>query len=81
MLFLPFVQIGTDIFEPLGGLGNFFSLGFCFLFISLLFESMSKNVEKLELHSCANLYSVSTDFQLLVESSSPGRQLPESQVQ
>jgi hypothetical protein len=55
VLFFPLVQVGTDILEPLGGLSDFFSLGLGFLFISLLLESMSKDIEEFELDRCADL--------------------------
>jgi hypothetical protein len=55
VLFFPLVQVGTDILEPLGGLGDFFSLSLGFLFISLLLEPMSKDVEELKLDRCADL--------------------------
>ena len=55
MLFFPFVEVRTDVLEPLGSLGDFFSLDFGFFFISLLLEPVSKDIEQFELDSRADL--------------------------
>ena len=55
MLLFPFIEIGTDILESLGSLGDFFSLSFGFLFVSLLLESVSEDIEEFKLNRCADL--------------------------
>lgn len=57
MLFFPFIEVGTDILEPFRGLCDFFSLCLGFLFISLLFKSMSEDIEEFELDCRADLGS------------------------